>query len=765
MRFGLGQSVPRSEDPRFLTGRGRFVADADLLGQLHAWFVRSPHAHAHVIAIDDTAARAIPGFVALVTPAMLDGAGVRSLGCKQAIPGAVWRARPALAASIQYVGQAVALVLAESRSAARDAAEALAVEYDPLPARIGFSAGEPAFTWREGDAPAVERAFAAARRIVRHRMHHNRVVPFPMEPRAALMHWDDGARRLEVLAQTQGTHELQADLAYALGLPLTAVRVRTQDVGGGFGGRINAYPEHVAIAYAARHLGRPVKWVAERSECMLADHAGRGHETEVALALDAEARFTAVRFQWFSDLGAYATRAAPGVPTLYGSRIVTGCYAIPCQDVTAEGRYTNTVPLDAYRGAGKPEAILAIEAAVDAAARELGIDPIALRRRNLVRADQMPWRNAQGQVFDSGDFPGLLEDALVLADDAGLALRRAAAAAEGKVLGRGVCVYVEPSGGRDQRVAASFRSDGTIVVSTTGQSNGQGHETALAQILAARFGVAMAMIQVVQGDSDVTIAGSGTGGSRFVTVSGTALLRAADVIEAKAKRLAAHLLEAAEADLVLEDGALVVAGTDRRMTLAEIAIAAFEPSRLPPGEDPGLEASVHHQQTVPNYPSGCHVAELLLDPATGAIRLSRYAAVNDMGTMINPALLDGQVMGGVAQAAGQVLLEDQTYDPVSGQLLAGSLMDYCLPRADDLPAFSLAYRPTPCTTNPLGIKGCGEAGCAGGLGAVANALADALARAGAAPVALPATPGRAFSALRAAAAGQAGGGSDRDPAF
>lgn len=752
MQFGLGQSVPRTEDPRLLTGRGKFLDGFDHAGQLHAWFLRSPHAHARVVAIDAAAARAVPGFAGLLTAADLDAACVRGHACAMPMPGTEWPARPGLAATARYAGEAVALVLAETRAAARDAAEAIAVTYDPLPARIGFAAGAPAFRWRAGDAASVDRAFASAARIVRHVTHHNRVVPFPMEPRAALVRWDAASGRLEMLAQTQGANDLQADLAAAFGLPLAAVRVLTGDVGGGFGGRIHAYPEHIALAQAARAFGRPVKWVAERGECMLSDHAGRAHETEVHLALDAAHRFTALRFFWRSDLGAYATRAGPGVPTVYGSRIVTGCYAIPVQDVITEARYTHTVPVDAYRGAGKPEASMAIEAAVDAAAREAGLDPIALRRLNLVPAGAMPYTNAQGQKFDSGDFPGLLEAALDLSDAAGWPARRAAAAARGEIMGRGVGLYVEPSGMRDQRVTASFAADGQVVLTTSGQSNGQGHETALAQIFGSRLGIGIESIRVVQGDSDLTVAGSGTGGSRVITVAGTGLLRCADVIEAKARRIAAHLLEAAEADLVLEDGALAVAGTDRRITLTAVAAAAFDPARLPPGEDLGLDASVHHRQAVPNYPSGCHVAEVAIDPETGLVRLARYAAVNDFGVVVNPALLAGQVQGGVAQAIGQALLEDQAYDLASGQLLAGSLMDYALPRASDLPAFALGDRPTRCTTNPLGMKGSGEAGCSGGLAAMANALADALAAAGAGPVAMPASPARVFAALRAALA-------------
>jgi carbon-monoxide dehydrogenase large subunit len=737
MKFGIGQSVARTEDPRLLTGRGRYTDNHDLPGQLHAAFLRSPHAHA-TVRIDATGVA--PG-VHVFTAADLDAAGVKGILCHS--PHSSWAPRPALAATARHVGEAVAMVVAETRTAARDATEALSVHWTEHPARIGWDSGEPAFTWRQGDAAAVDRAFAAASRVVRHRVHHNRIAVVPMEPRAALASWDNG--RLTMIAQTQGSHAVQEALAHSFGLPLTSVRVITPDVGGGFGGRIDAYPENVAIAHAARVLGRPVKWLAERGECFAADNAGRAHDTAIELALDAEGHFVAIRFRWMSDLGAYAAMAGPGVPTVYGSRVITGCYAIPVQEAIAEGRYTNTVPVDAYRGAGKPEAHYALERAVDFAARELGIDPLELRRRNLVRANQIPWRNAAGQVFDSGDFPGLLHDATV---PDGFDSRAADSLARGKVLGRGVAIYVEPSGMRDGRVALAFRPDGTIVCSVTAQSNGQGHETAFAQVIADRLGVAPERITVVQGDSDLTISGSGTGGSRSMTVSATGILRTADVIIAKGRRIAAHLMEAAEADIEFADARFTVAGTDRGLTLDTVVEAAFQPAKLPSGEDPGLEAAVHHNQAVANFPSGCHVAEVELDPDTGSLALTRYGAVNDFGTVVNPRLLEGQVAGGVAQGIGQALLENQAYDATSGQLLAGSFMDYALPRAADLPEFSFALRPTLCTTNPLGIKGCGEAGCSGSSPAVMNAVNDALIRAGGGEMDMPATPQAVWAALR-----------------
>jgi aerobic carbon-monoxide dehydrogenase large subunit len=743
MKFGIGQSVPRTEDPRLLTGRGRFTDNFDLPGQLHAAFTRSPHAHA-TVRIDPAPALAVPGVVRVLTGADLDAAGVRHLHSHSPIR-AEWPGRPVLATTARHVGEAVALVLAETREAARDGAEALGLDWTPHAPRIGWANGEVAFTWRQGDAAAVDRAFAAAARVVRHQVHHNRIAVVPMEPRALLAEWDAGEGRLTMRAQTQGVHALQEDLATALGLDLTAVRVLTGDVGGGFGGRIYAYPEHVAVAHAARVLAHPVKWLAERGECFATDHAGRGHDTLVELALDEGARFTALRFTWMSDLGAYVTTAGPGVPTVYGSRVVTGCYAIPVQEAIAEGRTTTTVPVDAYRGAGKPEAHYALERAVDEAAHALGMDPLELRRRNLVRADQMPWRNAQGQVFDSGDFPGLLHDAT--AGD-GFPARAAAARTEGKVLGRGIGMYVEPSGARDGRVSLAFRPDGTVVCTVTAQANGQGHETAFAQVVAEQLGLPIARIKVVQGDSDLSVSGSGSGGSRSMTVAAVGILRTSQVILAKARRIAAHLLEASEADLEFQDGRFTIAGTDRVMTLQAIAAASFQPAKLSPGEDQGLEASVHHTQPVANFPSGCHVAEVLLDPETGALTLTRYSALNDFGTVVNPKLLEGQVAGGVVQGIGQALLENQAYDRVTGQLLAGSLMDYALPRAADLPGLDLGLRPTACTTNPLGIKGCGEAGCSGSLPAVMNAVNHALRQAGGTTVDMPATPQAVWRALK-----------------
>jgi carbon-monoxide dehydrogenase large subunit len=743
MKFGIGQSVPRTEDPRLLTGRGRFTDNFDLPGQLHAAFARSPHAHA-TVRIDAAPALAVPGVVRVLTGADLDAAGVRHLHSHSPIR-AEWPGRPILATTARHVGEAVALVVAETREAARDGAEALGLDWTPHAPRIGWANGEAAFTWRQGDAAAVDRAFAAAARVVRHLVHHNRIAVVPMEPRALLAEWDSGEGRLTMRAQTQGVHALQEDLAAALGLDLTAVRVLTGDVGGGFGGRIHAYPEHVAVAHAARVLERPVKWLAERGECFATDHAGRGHDTLVELALDGGARFTALRFTWMSDLGAYVTTAGPGVPTVYGSRVVTGCYAIPVQEAIAEGRTTTTVPVDAYRGAGKPEAHYALERAVDEAAHQIGMDPLELRRRNLVRADQMPWRNAQGQVFDSGDFPGLLHDAT--AED-GFPARAAAARTEGKVLGRGIGMYVEPSGARDGRVSLAFRPDGTVVCTVTAQANGQGHETAFAQVVAEQLGLPIARIKVVQGDSDLSVSGSGSGGSRSMTVAAVGILRTSQVILAKARRIAAHLLEAAEADLEFQDGRFIIVGTDRVMTLQAIAAASFQPAKLPPGEDQGLEASVHHTQPVANFPSGCHVAEVLLDPETGALTLTRYSTLNDFGTVVNPKLLEGQVAGGVVQGIGQALLENQAYDRVTGQLLAGSLMDYALPRAADLPGLDLGLRPTACTTNPLGIKGCGEAGCSGSLPAVMNAVNHALRQAGGTTVDMPATPQAVWRALK-----------------
>jgi carbon-monoxide dehydrogenase large subunit len=769
-RFGIGQPVRRSEDPRLLRGHGRYGEDVAIHaapGALHAVFVRSPHAHALIGDIDTAAARTVPGVIAVITGAELRAADRGLLPCQVPLRNADgsdvrYPDRYALPHdAARHVGEAVAMVVAETAAAARDGAEAVAVAWAPLEAVIGLAAARAApaihpgmttnrvFDWRGGDEAATARAFAEAAFTSETRLRVNRVAPAPLETRGALAAFDAGTGRWTLTTATQGTAEAHGELSgFAVPASRQALRIVTPDVGGGFGMKNHAYPEHVALLHAAERLGHPVRWQAERTEAFLSDSAGRDHEITVALAFDAAHRITAVRWHWVSDLGAHCVGAGPFVATLGAPRIAAGPYAIAAYAVHSEGFLTNTAPIDAYRGAGKPEAAFALEVALDEAARRLGVDPAALRRINLVPASAMPYRSVTGQVFDSGDFPRVLDHALRLADHAGFPARRAEASARGTLRGLGIGCYIEPSGFRDNRVMLAFDRAGGVTLTTSAVANGQPHETVFAQVLHDRLGIPFEKIRVVQGDSDVSGHASGTAGSRSMTLSGIGILRCAEVVEAKGKRIAARLLEVAEEDMVAERGLFRVAGTDRAVTLEAVAKAAWNPAFVPENESLGLEAAAHPVQRVPNYPNGCHVAEVEIDPETGRVSLVGYTAVTDFGVVVNPLTLRGQVVGGIAQGVGQILLEDVVHDPVSGQVLTASLMDYALPRADDLPGFAWQTIEIPATTNPLGVKGCGEAGCAGAMPAVLNAVNDALSQAGAGPMDMPTTPERVWQALR-----------------
>jgi len=755
--FGVGRAVRRVEDLRLLRGQGRFADDLAPRDALFARFLRSPHAHAEIGSIDASAALAVPGVVAVVTGEDLRRAGRGALPCLISFPQADGKPpryppRFALPADrARFVGEAVAMVVAETAAAAADGAEAVAVDWRPLDPVIGLNRareapaihpevpGNRVYLWEAGDRAEVARAFAAATHVVTCRVLISRVTAAPLETRGAIAKWDPLARRFTLLTATQGTTEAHTELSqHALGdLAASDLRVVTPDVGGGFGMKNHAYPEHVALLHAAERLGRPVRWQAERTEAFLSDSAGRHHEITVSLALDGEARITAVRWHWCSDLGAYCVGFGPAVATIGGPRVAVGPYAIPAFHVVSEGYLTTTVPIDAYRGAGKPEAAYALEVAIDRAAAELGLDPADLRRRNLVPAEAMPYRTPTGQTYDSGDFRRLLDRALVLADRAGFPARRAASERDGKLRGFGLGCYVEPSGFRDGRVAIAFDRQGGATLVTSAVSNGQPHETVFAQVLHQRLGIPFERIRVVQGDSDRTGYASGTAGSRSLTLAVVGVFHAASAIEAKAKRIAANLLEVCADDLVVERGMFRVAGTDRAISLAEVARAAWNPAMVPQDEGLGLEASAHPTQRVANFPNGCHAAEVEIDRATGAVVLVRYTAVNDFGVVVNPLTLRGQVVGAIAQGAGQILFEGLVYEPETGQLVTASFMDYALPRADDLPEIAWETVEIPCRTNPLGVKGAGEAGCAGSLPAVMNAVSDALRSAGVPPSRLP----------------------------
>jgi carbon-monoxide dehydrogenase large subunit len=770
----IGQPVQRLEDPALLTGSARFIDDLAPANAAHAAFLRAPHAHARIRAIDVTAARGAPGVLGVFVAADLRAAGIgpiRTTIAQRNRDGTVPFAapRPVLAdGAVRCVGEAVAMVVAETPDAARDAVERIDVDYAPLPqvsdARAALAPGAPqihpqaqgnlALDWQGGDTRAVDAAFARAAHVTRLELVVNRVSAAPIEPRGALGEFDPDSGRFTLTAPTQGSKAIQGDIA-STGLvdDPQALRVCTPEVGGSFGMKIPAYPEQVAVLFAARALGRPVRWFAERSEAFLADGAGRDHVMAGALALDADGHFLAVRARVMANTGAYATASALTIPTTGGSRCITGVYALPCYHLETRVAYTNTVPVAPYRGAGKPEFTYLIERLVDAAARETGRDRAALRRLNLVRAEAMPYTTPVGLVFDSGDFAKNMDDALALTGYAAFEQRRAQAAARGRLRGYGFAVYQEPDGYYDSHVRAAFDADGVLSVFTTAQANGQGHVTTFTQMASQQLGLPVDRVRIVQGDSDRSGVASGTGGSRETTVTGTALVHCARAIIDKGRPIAAHLLEAPAADIefVVDDagGAFVIAGTDRRVTIEAVARAAAG-GDLPEGIAPGLEASDFYKPTTYSFPSGCHACEVEIDPESGEVTLVAYGAVNDFGVVVNPPLLEGQVHGGVAQGIGQALYEQLLHDPDSGQLLSGSFMDYCLPRAAELPLFGWARNEVPCKTNPLGVKGCGESGCTASLAAVMGAVLDALAPRGVTQLDMPATAERVWRALRQA---------------
>ena len=766
----IGARVPRREDAALLTGRGRFIDDVDRAHQVHAWIVRSPHAHARIVSIDTQDAAATPGVVTVLTHRALEADGVAPLSEPNGVAGrngetTINVAHPLLARErVMHVGDPVAMVVAENRRAAQEAAERVMVDYEELDVVVDGRAaldadaprlwpsvpGNVALDWEGGDADAVRAAFARAAHITRLAVVNNRVVVAPMETRGVVAEYEPRDGRYTIRTPSQGVGSLLAPLARSLGVPESRIRVITGDVGGAFGIKIPPYPEHVLVAWAARRLGRPVKWIAERSESFLSDGQGRDHVTEAELALDAEGRILAVRTGTVSNMGAYSTAAAPTIPTLGGTRCITGVYRIPAWHARARVVFSNTVPIHAYRGAGKPEYNHVIERLVDTAARETGRDPAELRRLNVVPPDAMPYSTGTGIEFDSGEFAANMDDALALADRAGFEARREEARARGKLRGFGFALFQEPDGYLDNRVTLVFQPSGELTVTLTGQAGGHGHETTFAQVASDRLGVPFDSVQVLQGDSDVVGPGSGSGGSRTATVASMGVTLAAEAIVERGRRIAAELMEAGAEDVAFAGGRFTIAGTDRSVSLREVVAASFEPASFPGSNEIGLQATSHYRAKQYNYPCGCHVCEVEIDPQTGAFALVRYTAVNDHGVVINPMLLEGQVHGGVAQGLGQALLERTVYDPDTGQLVSGSFMDYAIPRADDLPVIDFKPNCVPARTNPLGVKGVGESGCTAACPAVMNAIVDALAPFGVGHVDMPATPERLWAACAAA---------------
>ncbi|MFQ5958998.1 MAG: xanthine dehydrogenase family protein molybdopterin-binding subunit, partial [Alphaproteobacteria bacterium] len=765
---GFGQSPLRAEDARLLTGRGRFTGDIDLPRQAYGHVLRSPHAHAEIRAIDTGAARAVPGVLAVLTHAEAAADGIGALPGDDALGlegrdgrEPVTPAQPVLARErVRYVGETVAFVVAESAAAARDAAERIEVDYTPLPAVTdtvaavaadapqiwGDAPGNLSVDWEHGDRAATEAAFAAAAHVTRLDLVNNRVAGAPSEPGALVGGYDPGDGRYTLYTPSQGVFSLRKFLArHVLGVPERRLRVVTPDVGGSFGVRIFPRPEHGLVLWAAHRLGRPVKWVADRGEAMAADLHGRDHVTHAELALDADGRFLALRASTVASLGAYVSPRGRTSPTVGYAVGLTGAYAIAHCHLRVRAAFTNTMMTNAYRGAGRPEAIYVIERLVDTAAAELAIAPVELRRRNLVPAAAMPYTTATGEVYDSGDFVRNLDDALARADAEGFAGRREAERERGRRRGIGVATYVKINGGMPHEVAdLSFDDAGAVTLAIGTQANGQGHETAYAQLVASRLGLPLDAVRVVQGDTDRVAYGKGTGGSSALSVGGAAAFDAVEKIIAAGRRFAAQLLEAAEGDIDFAGGRYVVAGTDRGVAMAEVARAAFEPGPLTDEVGFGLAERGQYLAKARTYANGCHVCEVEVDVDTGDVEIIRYTVVDDIGRVLNPMLARGQVHGGLAQGIGQALMEACVYDRESGQLLTGSFMDYCLPRAADLPEFAVAFNEIPCTTNPLGVKGVGEAGVTGAPPAVVNAVVDALGEFGVRHIDMPLTPERVW---------------------
>ncbi|MCC7274135.1 MAG: xanthine dehydrogenase family protein molybdopterin-binding subunit [Alphaproteobacteria bacterium] len=761
-QFAFGQPVRRKEDQALLVGEGRFVDDHVPASLAHAWMVRSPHAHARIISVDTASALAVPGVLAVLTGADLAADGVGGIPCTFQPPWPTGQAPPrpnhlpawpAIAAdTVHFLGDTVAMVVAETAHAAREAAELVAVDYDPLPAvadpLAAVAEGAPAvwpavpdnvcFEWETGDGPATDAGFAAAARVVTLDVVNNRVVVAAMETRGAVGEWRDG--RYVLRAASQMPHALRDQLArHVFRVPERQVHVIVRDVGGGFGIKNSLYPEQVLVLWAARRLSRPVKWVGERTDAFLTDAHARDNRSRAELAVDAEGRFLALRVTTHANIGAYVANKGLLSPVLNVPALV-GPYLTPAVHVRVKGVFTNTVPTDVYRGAGRPEAVYLLERLVDAAAHDLGIDRVALRRRNLIPPERLPYKTPIWLTYDAGHFAANLDAALPAVDWAGFAARRAAARAAGRLRGIGLSCYVERCAGashEDATVAIAPDGRATVLVGT--MANGQGHVTAYAQIVAEMLGLDLAEVDVVQGDTDRVARGQGTGGSRSLVMGGSAIHGATTKVIDKARAVAGHLLETADADIAFAEGVFSVVGTDRRVSFKAVAAAAHDPRRLPDGMAPGLDAENEFKVGGYTYPNGCHVAEVEIDIDTGRPQVVGYTIVHDFGRVLNPLLLAGQVHGGVAQGLGQALLEHTVYDAGSGQLLTGSFMDYCIPRADDLPGFTFHMREDPAPANPLGVKGAGEAGCAGAPPAVVNAVVDALSPYGVRHVDMPLT--------------------------
>ncbi len=774
---GIGARVARKEDKRFITGAGRYVDDMVVPGMKHAAFVRSPHAHAEIKEIVVAEAKAMPGVIGVLTGAELKADGIGNLICgwmihsKDGSPMKMGAWSPLAVGKVRYVGDAIAIVIAETKAQARDAAEAVEVSYRELPVVVdpvkALEKGAPQihpeaegnliFDWELGDANATDAAIQAAAHVTRMKIVNNRLVPNAMEPRAALGHYDKAEDHYTCWTTSQNPHLARLVMSAFYNIaPENKLRVIAPDVGGGFGSKIYIYPEEIVCLWASKKTGVPVKWVADRTESFLTDAHGRDHVSTVEMAFDRNNRITGLKVDTIANLGAYMSLFSSCVPTYLYATLLSGQYAIPAIHANVRTVYTNTAPVDAYRGAGRPEATYLLERTMEVAARELGVSPAELRRTNFIK--EFPHQTPVIMNYDAGDYAASLDAAMRAAEYDGFASRKEASKKAGRLRGIGMSCYIEACGlapsaavgslgagvGLWESAEVRVNAVGTIEVLTGSHSHGQGHETTFAQIVNQRFGVPLDSVSIVHGDTDKVQMGMGTYGSRSGAVGMSAVVKALDKVEAKAKKIAAHLLEADEGDIVIEDGALKVAGTDMQVPWFQVALAAYTAHNLPAGMEPGLKETSFYDPSNFTFPAGCYICEVEIDPDSGMTEIVQFVAADDFGNIINPMIVEGQVHGGIAQGVGQALLEGAYYD-ATGQLLTASYMDYTMPRADDLPYFRVSTSNTPCPSNPLGIKGCGEAGAIGSPPAVINAITDAL---GITDIPMPATPQTVWKAVR-----------------
>ncbi len=780
---GIGAAVRRKEDRRFITGRGQYVDDINRPHQLYAQIVRSPIPHGKINNVNVDAAKAIAGVVDVLTGADMAADGIGSLPCgwgvnnKDGSPMAEPGHPPLAAEVVRYVGDQVAVVLAETRAIARDAAELVDVDYEELPAVADLesasadgaplvwdeAAGNVCFDWEIGDKAATDAAFASADQVVSIDVINNRLIANAMEPRSAIGDYDDGRDEYTLYTTSQNPHVIRLLMgAFVMGIPEHKLRVISPDVGGGFGSKIFHYAEEAIVTWATKKVNRPVKWTADRSESFMSDAHGRDHISNAELAMSKDGDFLGLRVSTRANLGSYLSTFGPSVPTYLYATLLAGTYKTPAIYAEVKGMFTHTVPVDAYRGAGRPEASFLLERLVDKAAKETGMDPIELRRRNFIQPEDFPYQTPVALEYDTGDYDAAVRKALELSDYANFSKRREESAARGKLRGVGISTYIEACGIAPSNVAgalgarAGLYEAGTVRVNPTGSvtvltgshSHGQGHETTFAQLVVEALGVDYDSVEVVHGDTGKVPFGMGTYGSRSAAVGGVALMNALEKIRTKARKIAAHLLEASEDDIEFKDGQLTVTGTDRAVSFGDVAMAAYVPHNYPLETlEPGLEETAFYDPKNFTFPAGCHICEVEVDSDTGVVQVVKFTAADDFGRIINPMIVDGQVHGGVAQGIGQALYEQCVYDD-SGQLLTGSMMDYCLPKADNIPNFDVTTNVTPCTHNVLGVKGCGEAGAIGSPPAVINAVLNALSDYNVDNLQMPATPERVWQAMQ-----------------